>query len=60
MAEPEPSLFDEIDEQAEAHAEAEADADVAEGRLIPNAKIVSWLRTWGTSREKPAPKSWLK
>ncbi|MDO9224119.1 MAG: antitoxin [Caulobacter sp.] len=60
-APPEPfSIFDEIDEAAEAAADAEAEADIAAGRLIPHEEVAAWLDTWGTPDFKPAPKSWFK
>lgn len=55
-----PSIFDEIDEEAEVAADAEADADIAAGRVIPHAEIAAWLDTWGSPEFKPAPASWFK
>ena len=60
MANPEPSIFDEIDEAAEQRRHAAAMADIAAGRLIPNDEMCAWLETWGTPDEKPAPASWFK
>jgi predicted transcriptional regulator len=60
MANPETSIFDEIDKEAEKRRYAEAVADVAAGRLIPNDEICAWLETWGTPEEKPPPASWFK
>ena len=57
---PEPSIFDEIDEDAEAAADAEGLADIEAGRVIPHAEVAAWLDTWGTPAEKPAPKKWFK
>ena len=57
---PEPSIFDEVDEETEALREAEALADIEAGRVIPNDEVVEWLKTWGTPDEKPPPKSWFK
>lgn len=54
MAEPE-SIFDDIDEAAEARAIAEAEADVAAGRVVPHEKVREWLKSWGTADERPAP-----
>jgi predicted transcriptional regulator len=53
MAIPEPSLFDEIDDQAEADARAEA--DIAEGRVISHEAMKAWLLSWGTPDELPPP-----
>jgi len=60
MANPESSLFDEVDETVEERRHAEAMADIAAGRLIPNDDMCAWLETWGSPDEKPAPTSWFK
>ena len=57
---PEPSIFDEIDEAAEAAADAEGIADLDAGRFVPHEEVAAWLATWGTPDEKPAPESWFK
>jgi predicted transcriptional regulator len=57
---PEPSIFDVIDDQADARREAEAMADVAAGRLIANEDVCAWLETWGTPDEQPAPDRWFE
>ena len=62
MSEPVPSdseasLFDEVDEAADREAEARADADVAAGRVVPNARVIDWLKTWGTHDRAPTPYS---
>ena len=49
------TIFDEIDQDAEARAIAEAEADVAAGRVVPHDEVVKWLRSWGTSNELPCP-----
>ena len=54
MAEPK-TIFDDIDEEAEAGAIEEAEADVAAGRVVSHEKVVEWLRSWGTPDELPAP-----
>lgn len=56
MAKPEPSLFDEIDEDAEERAIAEAEADLAAGRVISNEAMTRWLLSWGKPDELPPPK----
>jgi predicted transcriptional regulator len=60
MAKPEPSIFDEPDDEHEARRDAEAMADIAAGRVIPNDEVCAWLETWGTPDETPAPKKWFK
>ena len=55
MNEPKP-LF-EIDQRAEDRAVAEAEADVAAGRVVPHERVAAWLRSWGKSNERPAPKA---
>jgi len=57
---PEPSKFDQVDEETDARRHAEALADIEAGRLIPNADVCAWLETWGTPDEQPAPPSWFK
>ncbi|MGA8759491.1 MAG: CopG family transcriptional regulator [Stellaceae bacterium] len=49
------TVFDEIDEDAEARAISEAEADVATGRVIAHDEVVKWLRSWGTPDELPSP-----
>ena len=49
------TVFDEIDQDAEARAIAEAEADVAAGRVVPHDEVVKWLRSWGTPNELPCP-----
>ena len=60
MAKPEPSIFEDIDEVEDARRYAEALADIEAGRLIPNAEVTAWLKTWGTPDEQPAPEHWFK
>jgi len=55
MAQPEPSLFDEVDSATEKEADPRAEADVAEGRVISHAAMKSWLLSWGTPDELPPP-----
>jgi len=57
---PEPSIFDQVDDETEAAADAEGLADLAAGRVVPHAEVAAWLETWGTPDEKPAPASWFK
>ncbi|MBS0362917.1 MAG: CopG family transcriptional regulator [Proteobacteria bacterium] len=52
---PEPSLFDDVNDEVEAAADAEAEADVAAGRTIDHGKMKAWLQSWGTSKELPPP-----
>lgn len=35
-------------------------ADIAAGRVVPNAAVTDWLKTWGTPDETPMPAEWLK
>jgi predicted transcriptional regulator len=55
MSKPEPSLFDEIDDDAEAAADARAEADIAAGRVISHEAMKRWLLSWGTDDELPPP-----
>jgi len=56
MAEPDPTIFDAIDDEAERLAEA----DVAAGRVVRHERVRDWLKTLGTPAQKPAPLSWRK
>ncbi len=56
----EPSLLDDIDDEAEAAADAEGLADIAAGRVVPHDEVARWLDTWGTPDETPPPKSWSR
>jgi len=49
------TIFDGVDEAAEAQAIAEAEADIAAGRVVAHADVVKWLRSWGTPEELPCP-----
>jgi predicted transcriptional regulator len=63
MVKPEPSIFDQMgqpDPDADARRLAAAEADIAAGRTVANAKVIEWLKTWGTPNRKPAPFSWRK
>lgn len=60
MAEPEPDIFDEVDDEAERQAMAEADADIAAGRVVPHERVVEWLKSLGTPNQLPTPYSWRK
>ncbi len=55
MSKPEPSLFDEIDDAAEAAADARAEADITAGRVISHDAMKRWLLSWGTPNELPTP-----
>jgi predicted transcriptional regulator len=56
MAHPEPSIFEQIDDSAEARALEQAEADVAAGRVVSHGAVTAWLRSWGTPNELPRPK----
>ena len=56
MGKPEPSIFDVVDETAEAAADARAEADAAAGRVISNEAMVRWFASWGTANPLPRPK----
>jgi predicted transcriptional regulator len=49
-------IFDELDEEAEARAIAKDRAEIAGGQGIPHDEVMTWLRSWGTPSELPAPK----
>lgn len=52
---PEPSIFDEIDVDADAAADAEGLADLDAGRVVTHDRMKAWLLSWGTPDESPAP-----
>lgn len=56
MAKPEPSLFDEPDDEAVAAADARAEADYAAGRVVSHEAVTRWLKSWGTADPLPRPK----
>jgi predicted transcriptional regulator len=60
MAEPEPNIFDEFEDEADRQAMAEADADIAAGRVVPHERVVEWLKSLGTPNQLPTPYSWRK
>jgi predicted transcriptional regulator len=49
------SIFDDVDEEAEARALAEAEADIAAGRVVPHEKVIRWIKSWFTDDELPRP-----
>ena len=50
------SIFDiEPDEAEEARLDAEAMADYRAGRVVPHARVVEWLNSWGTANVLPCP-----
>jgi predicted transcriptional regulator len=60
MDEPEPDIFDELEDEAERRAEADADADIAAGRVVPHERVAEWLKSLGTPNQLPTPYSWRK
>lgn len=50
-----PSIFDEIDEPAEAQAMAEAEASIAAGQVISHEAMRAWLLSWGAPDEQAPP-----
>jgi hypothetical protein len=55
MTKPEPSIFDQADDEADEVAMREGEADADAGKVIPHAEFSAWLETWGTLGEKPPP-----
>ncbi len=55
MSLPQPSLFDQVDLDAEASALAEAEAAVTSGQLIGHQAMRDWLLSWGQADELPPP-----
>ena len=56
----EPSVFDEIDAEAEEAALQRAEAQAVAGKVVPHEEVAAWLRTWGTPDERPAPPRWFE
>ena len=56
MNQPERSIFDDPDPEADERRLAEAEADIAAGRVVPHERVVAWLKSWGTPNELPCPK----
>jgi predicted transcriptional regulator len=52
---PLPSVFDPEYAAAEALAVQQGEADIAAGRVVPHAKVVEWLASWGADDELPPP-----
>ena len=52
---PEPSIFEDVDPEAEAAADAEGLADLETGRVVTHRAMKAWLQSWGTPGETPAP-----
>ena len=50
-----PSIFDEVDTEADEQAWAEGEADIAAGRVISHEAMTAWLQSWGTPNELPPP-----
>jgi predicted transcriptional regulator len=53
--EDEPSIFDQVDEEAERLADERAEADIAAGRVISHEAMMRWIKSWGTPEELPPP-----
>ena len=52
---PEPSLFDDVSEDAEEAAAREGEADLAAGRVVSHDAMKAWLNSWGAPDELPPP-----
>lgn len=49
------SIFDKIDDEAEARAIAKARAEIAAGQGVSHEDVVKWLQSWGKPDELPCP-----
>jgi predicted transcriptional regulator len=54
--EPERSIFDEVDIDADKAADAEGMADLDAGRVIEHDVMKAWLLSLGTADERPPPR----
>jgi predicted transcriptional regulator len=52
---PEPAIFDDLDEAAEAAADAQAISEIDAGEFISHDAMKAWLLSWGTPNELPPP-----
>lgn len=57
---PEPSIFEQADDDADERAMREGEAAADAGQVVPHAEVADWLAKWGTPDETPAPKSWRR
>ncbi len=55
MAHPEPSIFDEPDDEAENRAIEEAEEAIKAGQVISHEAMKAWLLSWGKPDELPPP-----
>ena len=52
-----PQSYEEMRErQSFLEAVAAGIADAEAGRVLDNNKVKAWLKSWGTSKEKPVPR----
>lgn len=51
-----PTIFDDLDHEAEERAWAEGETDADAGRVVPYEDVKAWLESWGTNYELPRPK----
>ena len=51
----EPSIFDNMDEAAEAAADAMAVAEIEHGQFVSHEEVTAWLQSWGTPNKLPTP-----
>ena len=52
----EPTIFDEVDEAAEAAADERAEEDIKAGRVVSHDAVSRWLKSWVTGKPLPRPK----
>lgn len=56
MPTPEPSIFDEPDDEADEASMQRGEADADAGRVVSHEAVSRWLASWGTSNPLPRPK----
>ena len=56
MAKPEPSVFDQPDDDADEAAMVRGEADADAGRVVSHEAVSRWLASWGTPNPLPRPK----
>ena len=53
----EPGIWNIEDLAAEASAEARGLADIAAGRVVPNERVLPWLKELAKGKRSPSPRS---
>lgn len=52
------TIFEAVDDEAEARADAEAEEAIAAGRVVPHADARAWLQDLAAGIRRPPPAPW--